>query len=282
MIPEDFRYMSGRNKSGFVRNICEFMDDEAVSETIGFVIMFSIVITGIAMVTLYGYPLLIETQAGSDEKSMEQTMITIQNDMKILTFSNVPYRDLSIMVSGGTLETINSSDSVQEFNIGYTLSDGTPEEVSFFPGELRYVSSEGSAVMTIENGAFVRRQKFSEGSVMAANPRWFMDSDTGTLVINLVSLQSPVKQYLSGIGDLQMSMLSEPETIIDDCNPSENVVIKYLPDYDNDYSVAWDSFFSGDSIISGGLSPGESHGEYILQNVEKIVIKEYKIKIENL
>ncbi|UUX93596.1 DUF7289 family protein [Methanoplanus endosymbiosus] len=265
-----------------IQNSIAKRDDSAVSESIGFIIMFSIVITGIAMVTFYGYPLLIKTQVGSDEKSMEQTMITIQNDMKILTFSNVPYRDLSVMVSGGTLETINSSESVQYFDIGYTLSDGSPQSKTFYPGELRYSSSEGEAVMSIENGAFVRRQKFTEGSVMAANPRWFMDDDTGTLVINLISVESTVKQYLSGIGDLQMSMLSPPETTINDCDQTADVTIKYVPDPDDDYSAAWDNFFSGDSVKSGGLTPLGTPGEFTLQNVNKIVIKEYKIKIENM
>lgn len=267
---------------GLIHNLRALRDDNAVSESIGFVIMFSIVITGIAMVTFYGYPLLIETQVGSDEKSMEQAMITIQNDMKILTFSNVPYRDLSVMVSGGTLETFNSSESVQYFEIEYTLSDGSPAGKTFYPGELRYTSSEGEAVMSIENGAFVRRQKFTGGSVMAADPRWFMDDDTGTLVINLISVESPVKQYLSGIGDLQMSMLSPPGTTIDDCDPTADVTIRYVPDSDNDYSVAWDNYFSGDSIISGGLTPSGTPAEYTLLDVSKIVIKEYIIKIENM
>lgn len=274
--------ISSKTICGFISNLRALRDDNAVSESIGFIIMFSIVITGIAMVTFYGYPVLIETQVGSDEKSMEQTMITIQNDMKILTFSNVPYRDLSVMVSGGNLETINASESVQYFEIEYTLSDGSPGSKIFYPGELRYTSSEGEAVMSIENGAFVRRQKFNAGSVMAADPRWFMDDDTGTLVISLLSVESPVKQYLSGIGALQMSMLNPPETTIDDCDSTADVTIKYVPDSGNDYSVAWDNYFSGDSIISGGLTPSGTPAEYTLQDVSKIVIKEYIIKIENV
>ena len=37
-----------------------YSGDSGVSETIGFVVILGIVITGIALVTLYGYPALIQ------------------------------------------------------------------------------------------------------------------------------------------------------------------------------------------------------------------------------
>ena len=55
--------------------------ENAVSETIGFVLILGIVITGIGLVTLYGYPALIAQQAEANIKNMEKTMIVLQTDV---------------------------------------------------------------------------------------------------------------------------------------------------------------------------------------------------------
>jgi hypothetical protein len=66
--------------------------DGGVSEAIGFLLIFTIVIMGIALVTLYGYPMLLQQQVSADEKIMEKNMIVLQNDVKSLTYKMVPYK----------------------------------------------------------------------------------------------------------------------------------------------------------------------------------------------
>ena len=90
---------------------CIREDESGVSEAIGVILIFTIVILGISIVTLYGYPVLADARISSDEKIMEQNMIVLQNDIKILTRSNVPYRDTTIGVSGGSIFVTNSTAS---------------------------------------------------------------------------------------------------------------------------------------------------------------------------
>ncbi|WOF16732.1 hypothetical protein F1737_08530 [Methanoplanus sp. FWC-SCC4] len=260
-------------------------DESGVSEAIGFIIMFSIVLTGIAMVTLYGYPLLLESQISSDERTMEQTMITLQNEMKILTFSNVPYRDISIRVSGGFLDAIDNGNSVEKFTISYPDTAGANVDYEFAPGALRYTSGEGDTVLSIQNGALVSRQKFQTGSAMVAEPRWFFDDSTKTLVMSLIKIKADREYSLGGIGNLQMSMLDKPETKADinfiaSLGVSQTVRVKYEPDPDDDYSLAWKNYLTGDSVLQDGFSP--SGNSYQINGVERLVLKEYTIKIENL
>ncbi|HRY75523.1 MAG TPA: hypothetical protein P5217_04495, partial [Methanoregulaceae archaeon] len=59
-------------------------DESAVSESIGFVLIFSLVIVGISLVSLYGYPVLLKQQANADQQIMEKNMIVLQNDLKSL------------------------------------------------------------------------------------------------------------------------------------------------------------------------------------------------------
>lgn len=65
--------------------------DAGVSESVGFMIIFTIIITGIALVTLYGYPVLLQQQSSANEQVMEKNMIVLQNDLKSLSYSMDPY-----------------------------------------------------------------------------------------------------------------------------------------------------------------------------------------------
>jgi hypothetical protein len=64
--------------------------ESGVSETVGFLLVFGIVVTGIAMVTLYGYPALMQEQQNANVRNMERTLIILQNDLKSLAYKNVP------------------------------------------------------------------------------------------------------------------------------------------------------------------------------------------------
>jgi len=264
------------------------MDECAVSESIGFIIIFSIVIAGIGLVSLYGYPMLLQHQIGADERTMEQTMITLQNDMKLLSYSNVPYKDTALRVSGGSLTVYESDDTNQEFNFqwlnGTSWEDLHHDFIDFSPGELRYVSDQGTAVISFENGAVVRRQQDASGSVMLAEPRWFYDDNTKKFVIFLTALKTKDNRDLSlnGIGNLQMSRLEEPH-VPDDMpvfSVDTKVRIKYTPDGSNDHSQAWVNYFTGSAIIPGGLQ--EDSGYFVIDDVSQVIIKQYNITIDNI
>ncbi|MDD4127283.1 MAG: hypothetical protein PHV39_06300 [Methanomicrobium sp.] len=268
-----------QNKKRFSDN-----SESGVSEAIGFIIMFSIVLTGIAMVTLYAYPVLLQSQISSDERTMEQTMITLQNEMKILTYSNVPYRDTAIRVSGGYLDATDYSKSNDKFNMTFKNISGSDELFEFSPGELRYTSSEGTAVYTIENGAVLSREKFQTGSAMIAEPRWYYDESTQTLVILLTRIAADRDYSLGNIGDVQMSMLTEPKTIDMNYGSSTAITLVYTPDTQNDLSAAWRNYLTGDAIsdVHHFDEDYSNPGTYTFSNVYRFVLKEYTIKIENL
>ena len=84
-----------------------------VSESIGFLLIFTIVIAGIGLVTLYGYPMLLKQQTSADEQIMEKNMIVLQNDVKSLTYKTVPYKETSLKIGGGTLTVFSSGYTPQ-------------------------------------------------------------------------------------------------------------------------------------------------------------------------
>jgi len=223
-------------------------NDDGVSEAIGFMLIFGMVIVGIGLVTLYGYPLLIQQQVGADEKIMEKNMIVLQNDVKSLAYKTVPFKETSLKIGGGSLTVYNSSYSQPsaslEINDGVVASYLPPYTVNtkFKPGDLRYESISSQTDISLQNGAVALRRHVEPGSVMLAEPRWFFDTNTNKMVINLIEFTSDTIMSKEGIGTVQMSLVGEPyfnESVV----PSGNAIeIVYNYDQTHDYSVAWDNY----------------------------------------
>ena len=153
--------------------------EDAVSEAIGYILIFTITVIGIAMITVYAYPLLLQSQAHADEISAEQTLLTLRNDIRALTFGNVPYRETTVRIAGGSLELIPAADSADKFVLEYPQASGGGYVTrDFKSGELRYsqnaVTGGGTAVFSLENGAVLKREKGAAGSLMIAEPRWYI------------------------------------------------------------------------------------------------------------
>jgi hypothetical protein len=251
------------------------MNDKAVSEAIGFVLILGIVISGIGLVTLYGYPVLVKEQSNTDVKNMERAMIVIQNDMKSLCFKNVPYKETALQVSGGTLEVIDTTNGVAP---KFTISCNGFGPVEFSPGSLTYRSDRGTEVITLENGAVMTRQEGAEGSAMLAEPRWFCDINPTTaektFVVYVMNISTDVPMAKSGMATVRMSL--EKTTVYNPPGDAGNVTVTYTGDTNNNHSVAWKNY------LTGSLDMGGSSGTYTLPEVKKLVIKEYEIKIHDI
>jgi hypothetical protein len=261
-----------------------------VSESIGFLLIFTLVIVGIGLVTLYGYPMLLQQQTSADEQIMEKNMIVLQNDVKSLAYKTIPYKETSLKIGGGALSVFNSSNMPPSgVPASITISDGSGIILnSFHSGELMYISDSAGTDVSLQNGAVVMRRHVEPGSVMLAEPRWFYDGQTKTMVINLVNITSTGPLSRSGVGTVQMA-LGETMFQIHDANaiPPTLVIpvdLIYTPDPDQNYSIAWDNYFQktlGMTLTSG--TPGTSDTlQYRLPVTTTLVIKQYEVNILSL
>lgn len=259
-------------------------NDTGVSESIGFLLIFSMVIVGIGLVTLYGYPMLLREQTSADEQIMQKSMIVLQNDLKSLTFKTVPYKETMLNTGSGQL-VVNSSLT---YKPSFTLRDsGTgpiPAATNFRPGELRYSSSSADSVISLQNGAVVSRNLVEPGSVMFAQPRWFYDETTNTMVVNLISFNSSYNLAKRGVADVQMRMNQTNYTVI--TPTTGDICLAYSPDTSaggDNYQLAWDTYFvtTMKMVKNGGTCAG---GEYRLPVTAPgtLVIKKYDVDIMSL
>ena len=190
---------------------------EAVSESIGYLIIFGLVLTGIGLITLYGYPLLMKQQSSANMRNMEQTMIVLQNDIKSLTYKLSNYKETALRVSGGSLSLYGPAYTPQKFRV--QMNDGTGDRDVFNPpqlGELRYLAVDDNVVIAIENGAVIEKPLVQNGSFMLADPRWYLDNYTTptsyvrTLSLTFMNISTPqnTNQILSqtGVGAVRMRL----------------------------------------------------------------------------
>ena len=260
-------------------------NEQGVSESIGFMLIFSIVIAGIALVTLYGYPLLLQQQVGADEKIMEKNMIVLQNDIKSLAYKTVPFKETSLKIGGGSLTVYNSSYSPSTFSIDITDSAGTTHYLStpFQSGDLRYESISAQTDISLQNGAVVMRPSIQPGSVMLAEPRWFYDGPTNTMVINLINITSTDLMAKEGIGTVRMRLVGEPYYNETNFTLPPPIYLRYTTDSAQNYSVAWDNYFT-EKLNMIETPPGS--GIYTLPidqtRAGRLVIKRFDVEIQNI
>jgi hypothetical protein len=257
-----------------------FKRECGVSETVGFIIIFGIVMTGIGLVTLYGYPALLQQQAEANVKNMQKTMIVLQTDLNSLTFKNVPYQETAIQVAGGTLSVKKVPNSQPYFKV-WNVTDGdlTPD---IQPGKLRFIADDGSTIIALENGAVITRYPGITGSYMNAEPRWFFDQTTKTFVITLIRIVGEQDFGQTGIGTIKIRLDDTNEEIysVDSGDPPR---ISYNIDVNDDFSTAWELYFQKPEL--GLIDEGSTH--FVLNykldpSVEKLVIKTVDITVLSL
>lgn len=273
----------------------------AVSETVGFIIIFGIMMTGIALVVLYGYPALLSAQQEANIRNMERNMIVLQSDVNALVYKSVPYKETTMQVSGGVL-SVENPDPANPNSPYFQIDDGknqlTLADQKFFPGSIQFLSDSGDVAVALENGAVAKWQIGETGqqykpSVMLSKPRWFIDYSGGTrtLVITLVQIDSASPLSKSGISTVQMKV--DPLVIYDpDGNPnsgdetnfySANPVankVKISATVKDRYFRAWGNYVYLDLKKENVPDPLPSTWE--IDNIDLVIIKAYKVTVIGL
>jgi hypothetical protein len=120
---------------------------------------------------------------------------------------------------------------------------------------------------------------------MLAEPRWFYDGQTKTMVINLVNFTCTNMMSRQGIGTVQIALDKNPLFgIYEGSTLVSPVHLYYTPNPKQDYSVAWDNYFQrtlGMTLESGTPGSGTML-TYQLPPTSRLVIKQYEVNIRSL
>ncbi|MBP1928710.1 hypothetical protein J2741_001257 [Methanolinea mesophila] len=257
--------------------------EAGVSETVGYILIFGIMMAGIALVTLYGYPLLLNQQANSNIQNMERNMISLQTDVNSLTYKNVPYKESTVQVSGGTLSVSIPDSNTPFFRI--VPENGAP--VAFQPGNIHYLDDSQGAYVELLNGAVVQRYNGQVGSVMISDPRWYYDPGQNILVVTWIGITADAAYSVTGISTVQMAITDPPLEYTFDNPGTVDISYGQDPAYHNSddiYREAWSNYLTGGKF---GMTktPNVFWDNYTFSPatpLSQMVVKIYTVKILNL
>jgi hypothetical protein len=110
---------------------------------------------------------------------------------------------------------------------------------------------------------------------MIAEPRWYYDNSSNTLILSFIKVQTERERALAGVGRIEMK--SDPEKKITtgyDAVPG-SIEIHYSPlSPEHDYSVAWENYLTRRLRMVR-----ESENVYTHSSASKLVVQETVITI---
>ena len=212
-------------------------DESAVSETLGYILIFGIVVAGIAMVFLIGSQILADTQESANFQGMQQGFEVISSDLRRTAFDESPIMTTRVKIDYGTLAMMSSARS--DYRI--VIRDSNNNELYDMPiGILEFDSSHYGKSISLENGALVTTyENGSYGSIMAKEPRIFYSASNHTLLVSTINLEGDDISYSGGIDNIRSGFLNS--------NMQTNTAIQppiWLCIRTNN-TGAWDTFFTG-------------------------------------
>ncbi|CDK38859.1 hypothetical protein [Halorubrum sp. AJ67] len=152
-------------------------DDRGVSETVGFVLVFALIATTIAVTFTVGLGGLEDAQLAERDNNVERAFDVLHDNLNDLSRDGVPNRATEIRLGGGRV----SFDRESEFRLNHT---GT--ETAITEGGSITFHGTGDTRIVYENGAVFRMQ--GDDGVMIQEPDLLVGD---TIVYSLYGLTGP-------------------------------------------------------------------------------------------
>lgn len=221
--------------------------EEAISETIGFILILAIIMISIGLIVAVGFPIIQQTRDNSQFQNMEQSFMVLQSSAKMVGLDNAPIKTVKMSLGDGTMTVLPNTATI-------TISNGSG---------LIKVCTVGSIVFEMKNrsiayqGGGVWERYDSGDSVKISNPR-ISGSDIGGerhLLISIINISSPQSSRSGGIAPVSIRYESTASSIIL-YNDSVTVAV------DGDYSAAWTRHIN--DTIGAGLYDTIVINEYVV------------------
>jgi|AntRauTorckE6833_2_1112554.scaffolds.fasta_scaffold01732_7 hypothetical protein len=232
-------------------------DERAVSDVLAFIIVFSIIITSVALVYGTGFSSLDQVREGEQKANAERAFEAIAYSMDDIETGAATRRGGSLELGGALLQVDDSS------SVNVTVNEsGGPQLFAYenTTGSLSYTLDK--TVIAYENGAVLRSDRGSSVDVQRAS----MTCTNDRAVVSLVLLRSD-SNSLDSQGGVEISM-EERETKLLYTDPDgstlNNVTVEMTgTEFENGWNDAmaetgWDT--------SGG-------GPYECTDVENVVVR---------
>lgn len=142
------------------------MTDRAVSDVVGYVLIFSLIVATVGVVTTVGFGTLEDRQTAEQINNAERAFDVFANNMENVYRDGSPSRATEMRLSGGTLQYGEP--------VNITIQDAADENVNHTVQMTPLVYSEGETEIIYVGGAVIRSER--ESAVMIRDPPFRIDS----------------------------------------------------------------------------------------------------------
>ena len=164
--------------------------DSAVSEVVGFILVFSIIMLAIGVIYAVGYPCIQSSKKNTQFQNTEQSFMVLQSDIKMVAFDQAPVKTLKTSLGGGSLTVNSSKGHIKVENATGTIWYDDTIGVIEYEKNGRSIAYEGGGVW----------EKYPVGSALKlSEPRIFAhNTSTGirTVFVSIINISSD----LSSVG----------------------------------------------------------------------------------
>jgi type II secretory pathway pseudopilin PulG len=247
--------------------------ESAVSEVVGFIFVFSIVMLAISVIYAVGYPAIQSSKENTQFQNMEQSFMVLQSNINTVAFGHAPGRTLETSLGSGSI-TVNSSkgDIIVK-------QQGTPG-IEWYNGPLGAIEYEKEGRRIAYEGGGVWKKYPAGAALKLSGPRIFVhNTSTGnrTVFVSIINISS--ENGISSVGGegtasvvVRSKTSTYPLNITSFGEDNVEIIVK------SDYADAWGRYF--EDIKADDVNMTIDNEVTATIECETLVVNEHVINVE--
>ena len=245
--------------------------ESAVSEVVGFILVFSIIMLAIGVIYAVGYPTIQSSKENTQFQNMEQSFMVLQSNINTVAFDHAPVKTLKTSLGGGSL-TVNSSK-------GHITVERQNAEIRY-SGTLGAIEYEKNGRSVAYEGGGVWEKYPAGAAIKLSEPRIFVQDVDGnrTVFVSIINISSDLSS-VGGDGTASVVVRSKPSTYpLNITYFYDNVIITVK----SDYADAWGRYFNGIIDLTGTDEVVRGPDDEVNATIwcETLVVNEHVIEVE--
>ncbi len=240
-------------------------DNNAVSETLGYILIFMIVVSCIAIILVIGNGVLDNAKSQNNFKGIEQGFMVVSSDLKQVALEGTPLKTTRIHMEGGSITANSSTNEIKVTYNGNTYNNKI--------GNITFRSSTSSGIIAIENGGLWEKYDITGSDIMVLKPRIFNISDTNTLVLNIIRLNT-TGSSIGGSATVSITLQDQGTNVYPYSAPSPSDAEITL---NTAYPQAWARFMEDNGAYISGLDDHSFTAKFT--KISKLIIIEHNVGV---
>ncbi|MDY6965070.1 MAG: hypothetical protein SVM80_03760 [Halobacteriota archaeon] len=241
--------------------------DEAVSETVAFILILAIVMISIGLIVAVGLPIIQQTRDNSQFQSMVQSFSVLQSSGKMVALENAPIKTVRMSLGEGTIAVVPDAATITVEN--------TTTGFDFIAGQVGSIEYEMKGRKIAYECGGIWEAYASGESVELSNPRIFVKENGGEtdVLISIINISSQLSSKAGGVASISIEFEDSTEPITLNNGAVDIIIV-------SDYVDAWGRYFSGIINTAAGDSVATAGNQVTATiNYDRLIINEYIIDV---